>query len=265
MPSTGDDTGLGAGLSESEERRLRRQIRIGRWLSPLWIPLAVAVLRFALGWRVENARELRETYRRLRAESEAPLLLCANHLTLVDSFLVAWALGSPSFYLRHYDALPWNLPDHANFATAAWSRVGVYLMKSVPIRRGAAREEVVATLERFAWLLRRGEAGLIFPEGGRSRTGRVDPEAAAYGVGRVVKGLPECRVLCVYLRGARQTTWSAFPAWGERFTGSVATLEPKSDRAGLRGSLEIAQQIVAKLADMERDHLERAAAPAGAA
>ena len=38
-------------------------------------------------------------------------------------------------------------------------------------------------------------------------------------------------MLCVYLRGARQETWSAFPAWGERFTGSVATLEPKSDRS----------------------------------
>jgi 1-acyl-sn-glycerol-3-phosphate acyltransferase len=130
-------------------------------------------------------------------------------------------------------------------------------MKSVPIRRGAARSEVAATLDRFTWLLRRGEAGLIFPEGGRSRTGRVEPESAAYGVGRVVKAVPGCRVLCVYLRGARQETWSAFPARRERFRGALATLEPKSDRSGVRASLEISRQIVVRLAELERTHLGR--------
>ncbi|MDH3684979.1 MAG: 1-acyl-sn-glycerol-3-phosphate acyltransferase [Myxococcales bacterium] len=257
MPSTGDETGLGAGLARGEEARLRRQIRIGRWLSPFWVPLAVAVMRWGFGWRVENAAELREAYRRLRSESSAPLLICANHLTLVDSFLVAWALGSPGFYLRHYDALPWNLPETTNFATTLWSRAGVYLMKSVPIRRGGAREEVAATLDRFAWLLRRGEVGLVFPEGGRSRTGRVDPESSAYGVGRVVKAIPECRVLCVYLRGEKQENWSALPVRGDRFRGAIAMVEPKSDRSGLRASLEISRQIVAKLADLERDHFDR--------
>ena len=257
MPSTGGETGLGAGLTRREERRLRRQMRIGWWLSPLWVPLSIGVMRWGLGWRVENARELRDAYRRLRAESTAPLLICANHLTLVDSFLVAWALGSTGFYLRHYAALPWNLPESTNFATSLWSRAGVYLMKSVPIRRGAARAEIAATLDRFVWLMRQGEVGLIFPEGGRSRSGRVEPESAAYGVGRVVKALPECRVLCVYLRGGHQESWSAIPASGECFKGVIATLEPKSDRSGLRGSVEIARQIVSKLADLEREHLDR--------
>ncbi len=178
MAGTEEDTGLGAGLPPEEERRLRRQIRIGRWLAPLWIPVAVFAMRWGFGWRLENAAELRAAYARMRAESDAPLLVCANHLTLVDSFVVAWALGSVGFYLRNYDALPWNLPERANFASSLLSRIGVYLMKSAPIRRGSARAEVAATLERFAWLLRRGEAGLVFPEGGRSRSGRVEPEAA---------------------------------------------------------------------------------------
>jgi 1-acyl-sn-glycerol-3-phosphate acyltransferase len=257
LAGTEDETGLGVVLRPEEERRLRRQMRIGRWLAPLWIPLSVFAMRWGFGWRVENARELRAVYARIRSESDAPLLVCANHLTLVDSFVVASALGSPSFYLRHYDALPWNLPERTNFASSLWSRIGVYLMKSIPIRRGSARAEVAATLERFAWLLRRGEVGLVFPEGGRSRSGRVEPEAAAYGVGRIVKNIPGCRVLCVYLRGAHQESWSALPARGERFHGSLAPLEPKSDRDGLRASLEIARQIVSKLAEMERDHLGR--------
>jgi len=82
-------------LDREERRRLARQRRVSRLLSPVWAPLSAAVMYAGMGWRIENVRELRERYRRLRAESRAPLLVCANHLTLVDSFLVAWALGSP--------------------------------------------------------------------------------------------------------------------------------------------------------------------------
>ena len=238
-------------LSGEERRSLARQRRVSRLLSPLWVPLAVAVMSHGMGWRVENARELRERYRRLRAESRAPLLVCANHLTLVDSFLVAWALGSPLYYLRHYAALPWNLPEERNFAASWWSRALVYVMKCLPIRRGADRKEGALVLARLAHLLARGEVGLVFPEGGRSRSGRVEVDAAAYGVGRLVKAVPGCRVLCVYLRGARQESWSDLPRRGERFRAALGTLEPKSDSAGLRGSLEIARQIVGRLAELE--------------
>jgi 1-acyl-sn-glycerol-3-phosphate acyltransferase len=238
-------------LSGEERSRLARQRRVSRLLSPLWVPAATAVMSFGMGWRIENARELREGYRRLRAESREPLLMCANHLTLVDSFLVAWALGSPLFYLQHFAALPWNLPEERNFAASWWSRALVYAMKCLPIRRGADRKEGALVLARLAHLLRAGEVGLVFPEGGRSRSGRVEIDSAAYGVGRLVKAVPGCRVLCVYLRGASQESWSDLPARGERFRGALASLEPKSDAPGLRGSLEIARQIVGRLVELE--------------
>ena len=108
---------------------------------------------------------------------------------------------------------------------------------------------------RFGWLLSRGETGLIFPEGGRSRSGRVEVENAAYGVGRIVKSVPGCRVLCVYLRGERQRGHSGVPARGDRLLRSRSpALEPKSDHAGLRGSRDVARQIAARLAEMEREH-----------
>jgi 1-acyl-sn-glycerol-3-phosphate acyltransferase len=239
-------------LDGAERARLARQRRVGRLLSPLWVPLAAAAMALGRGWRVENARETRARYRRLRRESRAPLLVCANHLTLVDSFLVAWALGSPLWYLRHYASLPWNVPEERNFAATRTSRALVYVMKCLPIRRGADKREAARVLARLAHLLASGEVGLVFPEGGRSRTGRVDPEAAAFGVGRLVKAVPGCVVLCVYLRGARQHTWSDYPVRGERFRASLSLLEPKSDAGGLRGSLEIARQIVGRLAEMEQ-------------
>lgn len=252
MSQREDAAGALPTLSGEELARLRRQRRVGRWLSPLWVPLASAVMRLGFGWRIERARALRADYRRLRAESRAPLLICANHLTMVDSFLVAWALGSPLWYLGHYASLPWNVPEERNFAATPWSRALVYLMKCLPIRRAGDRKEAALVLARLAYLLRGGEVGLVFPEGGRSRSGRVEPEAAAYGVGRLVKALPGCAVLCVYLRGAGQESWSDLPRRGERFRAELSLLEPKSDAAGLRGSLEIARQIVGRLVELER-------------
>jgi 1-acyl-sn-glycerol-3-phosphate acyltransferase len=244
-------------VTPAERRALARQRLVGRVLAPVWVPLAAAALRFGAGWRIEGAREARERYRRLRAESSAPLLVCANHLTLVDSFLVAAALGTPAFFVRRFDALPWNVPESANFAFSWWSRALVYLMKCVPVQRGGERREAARVLTRVAHLLKSGEAVLLFPEGGRSRSGRVDVDAAAYGVGRVVKAVPGCLVLCVYLRGAGQATWSDFPRRGERLRVEVALHEPKVDTAGLRGSREIARGILARLAEMEARVLAR--------
>lgn len=227
------------------------QRSIAHFLSPLWMPLLTLAMRWGLGWRIVDAARVRRAYRRLRSESRAPLLICANHLTMVDSALVAWALGSPWWYVRHFDALPWNVPERANFARTWWQRALVYVMKCLPIPRGGARGEVAGVLKRFTALLSQGDVGLVFPEGGRSRSGRVDPKAATYGVGRIVKALPGCRVLCVYLRGERQRSWSRLPARGDRFHVALSCIEPRTAQPGLRGSLDITRQVVAHLAEME--------------
>lgn len=232
------------------------QRETGRLLGPLWLPLVAAVVRFAYGWRIDGTSAARREFARLRRESRSPLLVCANHLTMVDSFLIGVALGSPAWFALHYGSVPWNTPDRENFARTWWMRILVYVMKCIPVERGGDRQAVGRTLARFGWLLSRGEVGLMFPEGGRSRTGRVDVAATTYGVGRVVKSLPGCQVLCVYLRGERQESWSTLPARGERFRVRVQSIEPKTDRGGMRGSLDISRQILARLAEMERSHFD---------
>jgi 1-acyl-sn-glycerol-3-phosphate acyltransferase len=132
----------------------------------------------------------------------------------------------------------------------------VYLIKCVPIERGGDRRAVGAVLNKLVWLMKRGEVALVFPEGGRSRTGRVDTEAVTYGVGRIVKALPGCRVVCVYLRGESQESWSALPRRGDRFRIQAEAFEPKTDQKGMRGSLDINRQILTRLAEMEQRHFD---------
>jgi hypothetical protein len=207
-------------LSRGAARRLAVQREISRLLSPLTALAATALLRLWLRLSFEDLRATRREYRRLRGENDAPLLVCGNHLTMIDSALIAFA----------------------------------YVYKCVPVERGGSRQVVAGSLARFTHLLARGEVALVFPEGGRSRTARVDVENAAYGVGRIVRSVPDCRVLCVYLRGDRQRDYAALPARGDRLRTHLSLVEPKSDCGGLRGSRDVARQIVMRLAEMEEEH-----------
>jgi len=229
------------------------QRQLSRALSPFWVPGVIGVLRFGFGYRIEDVEPVRRQYQALRRRTSGPLLVCANHLTMIDSAIIAWALGSPAWYLRNFSAIPWNLPERRNFAYSLLSELAAYVMKCLPITRGAARAEVAEVLDRFVYLLSRGDVGLLFPEGGRSRSGRVEIESAAPGVGRVVGALAGCTVLCVYLRGAHQEAYGRIPVRGERFRVRLETMVPHTRHEGLRGSRDIAQQIVAKLAAMEEE------------
>lgn len=243
-------------LTVAERRALETQRRVGRLLSPIWVPICVLVMKLGFGWRMEGMDESRRVFAGARQASRGPILVCANHLTMLDSFIIAWALAGTSHYLRDYGSLPWNTPERENFASTWWKRALVYLMKCVPVERGGDRRAVGAVLRKLIYLMGRGEVALVFPEGGRSRVSRVDTEAVTYGVGRVVKALPGCRVVCVYLRGEGQETWSSAPRRGERFHVQAQVFEPKSDQRGMRGSLDISHQILSRLAEMERRHFD---------
>jgi hypothetical protein len=227
------------------------------WLmAPLWVPAAAFVMRVGLGYRIRDLALHRARYRELFGESGAPLLVCANHLTMIDSFLVGWALGNPFWFLVHFDRLPWNVPEATNFASRMWSSLASYLAKCIPVIRGGRRQDVAQVLGRLVYLLQRGEVAVMFPEGGRSRSGRVEVDRSAWGVGRVVAAVPDCRVLCVYLRGDRQQTWGTIPARGDRFVVMTECIEPKSDHRGARRSRDLARQITAQLSRMEQEYFD---------
>ncbi|MEE8164268.1 MAG: hypothetical protein V3T64_01745, partial [Myxococcota bacterium] len=92
-------------------------------------------MRFYFRFRIENIKEIREQYREIRVQSSAPLLVCGNHLTMVDSFLISWALGSGFYWLSHPDELPWNTPERTNFGRTWITRLLIFVAKCIPITR----------------------------------------------------------------------------------------------------------------------------------
>ena len=97
---------------------------------------------------------------------------------------------------------------------------------------------------------------MIFPEGTRSRSGRINMQEFPYGVGRLVCNIPNCRVMTIYLRGDGQKTFSNFPRHGETFTLTAEECRPKTVLKGLRAQRDCAGQIIAYLAKMEKEYFD---------
>ncbi len=230
------------------------QREVGRLAAVFWVLAITFILSVLMRYHIRDAARVRTRYRALVKESGRPLLICPNHLTMMDSAVITWALGGSWWYLFHYSRIPWNLPEYNNYASQWPTRVGAWLTKCIPVIRGGRREDVSRVIKRVQHLLAGGETALIFPEARRSRSGRVESDAVAHAVGRILTSVPGSRPLCVYLRGDKQHTWSTVPARGDSFYIDFEVFEPQSDHSGMRRSRDFSQQIVDRLIGMEEEY-----------
>jgi 1-acyl-sn-glycerol-3-phosphate acyltransferase len=241
-------------LSFRDRIGLWTQRQLSRALIPCSYYFAIIWMKLGRHYRIPAIRQARREFRRLRKENPGPLVICPNHLTAVDSLLIMWAL-SPGWraFLRP-SLMPWNLPDKANFSGNLALRVLCYIGRCLPIMRKGPREEVRRVLDKVQALLHSGDSILIFPEGGRSRVGRVDTENFSYGVGTILQECPDAKVLCVFFRGKQQKDFSNLPHRGDEFHVDLRMLHPHSESPGLRGARDVSTQIVKELAAMESEY-----------
>ncbi len=250
-------------LSHRDRKALWWQIQLSRaFIFPLYLAL-LAWMKFVQGYRIPQLRELRARYRELRAHDKSPLVICANHLTMIDSLLLLWALVPAHECALNATLMPWNLPDKTNFSGNIYVRAMCYFGRCLYVLRRGPREEIRRLLNKVNWLLTAGHSIMIFPEGGRSRVGRVDTENFGYGVGTLLQECPQARVLCVFMRGRRQEAYSTFPARGDEFYFDMQWIQPRAEATGLRGARELAQQIVQALARLESAYFGKVPRVAG--
>lgn len=218
---------------------------------PIWYTGCVIFMWLFRGYRLKHLKKIREQYRQIKHSHQHPLLICANHLSKIDSLIIMWGLSSLRSYLLQFRSLPWNLPERSRYKNNPFFRLICYFGCCIPISRGGDKKSVNKSLDKIRFLLQHQQAAMIFPEGKRSITGKIDRKDFAYGVGRIVKSIKNCSVLCIYMRGHMQTQQSAFPKRGNHFSVQMALIHPESQQTGVRGSKAIATQIIDQLITME--------------
>jgi len=240
-------------LGHRDRLELFLQRAVAWVFTPVSYYLAWFWMRFVRGYRISGLRAFRDELRRKLGSHRGPLLVCPNHLTAIDSVVLVWALGSGLHYFQNDRDFVWNLPERRNLGEGLPLRVACYLCKCIPVLRQGPPEVTARTMSKIRHLLAGGHRVMIFPEGTRSRSGRVDTQEFAYGAGRLVQEVPGTRVLCVYLRGLNQEACSDLPRRGETFHLGFDVLEPTSPSKGLRGSRDISRRIVERLASLEEE------------
>jgi hypothetical protein len=229
---------------------IARRRRLGHLMLLPMHGLGAALMRLAGGYRIAELQRSRDEFARIAA-TPGPILICANHLTFIDSVIILRALGSPLWYRRNSSRLSWNLPAQDVFGRHWLYRSIGGLSKCLFIdRRGDARHKH-AMIRTCSDLIAGGEVVTIFPEGRRSRSGRFEPERLTSGIAHIVAANPHCRVLCLHVRSDRQASYSDFPPRGSVFHVSMQLVEVPAEMPGRTGRRELVARVGETIAALE--------------
>lgn len=225
----------------------------------LFLPLyylCVGAMRHLGGWRIDNIDEIRALYKEL-AQSDEPMIVCANHLTFIDSALMHWGFGTGHWYFSNFDKFSWNLPAGDFFKKKLFHRFMGAISKCLFIHRDGSKEHKDSVSRMCTQLVKNGEVVTLFPEGKRSRTGRFDPDKLTYGIGRMVMDLGgSCRILCAYVRAEGQENYSNYPPKGAKIHFQAELIQARSSLQGRDAYQEIVAHVGRTIKTMEDRYFE---------
>jgi hypothetical protein len=237
----------------------RWQLKIQSWTSllcfPLLFPLIIIWLKFIQKYRIENLQALRRQFSEIKNQHPNGLLICPNHLTFLDSIVLIWAFSNPLNYLVNFRTMCWNLPKASHVKESRLYRVVCYLGKCLLITNDAKQSQ--HSMEQASYLLNSGQYVMVFPEGTRSNTGRINTENFIYGVGKLHLDGDSKDLLCVYLRGKNQQSSSKMPAKHEQFYIQMELITITTTMTGRRAMRDVSTQMIEQLVKMEEHYLSQ--------
>lgn len=239
-----------------------KEIKRQRWIDLIAFfftgYIIIFLLKFVARYRIKNIQEVRKQYKEITKLGK-PIIVCANHLTMIDSIIMEWAFAPVWWYILNFKYFAWNIPAIENFKSSFTSSLVTYLGKCIPIDRKGGKEHMDLILGKVNYLLKLGDVFMIFPEGTRSRSGKVEVDQVTYGVGKIIQDIEkECVVICVYLRGSTQIAYDARPHDGDEIYLKMDHFIPDIvQHQGRRGQKEISTQIINRIKAMELEYFEK--------
>ena len=189
---------------------------------------------------------------------EGPLLVVANHISMIDSILFTYPIPFRILY-------PWHVPDKDNFnyeefkgLKRLWWKFFYYTGRMLPIdRKGKSLEsekQRALTYEKMLWVLEQGDALFIFPELTRSRQGWFERNKVKDFIGRLLLHNKNLPVLAVYGRGEKQQSYCNYPEKGEKFRLYSDYFVPQiteEEKKEAGATIKLANQVFAKISELQ--------------
>jgi|CXWL01.1.fsa_nt_gi 1-acyl-sn-glycerol-3-phosphate acyltransferase/phosphopantetheinyl transferase (holo-ACP synthase) len=247
-------------LTPGDLKSLRLQRLLSRTLV-VPVSLLVALLaRVYFGYRLdEDIAAIRARIWTKLDKHDGPVIWAANHLTLIDSFLVYWAVFPVSRLLEER-RIPWSTPEYTNYyklggpIQSAVIRGMLYICRCIPFLRGGEDSGSEAwrqkAFDKCAWALREGGSVFVYPEAGRSRSGWLEPRRPKDFLGKLALEAPSSKFLCVYLRAETQIATTAYPPKGDRLRVVADLID--GARPGEKPR-DISQRLFDRLAQLQQD------------
>jgi 1-acyl-sn-glycerol-3-phosphate acyltransferase len=173
--------------------------------------------------------------------ADGPVILAPNHFSQMDHWFVGVLLP------RHVRFMAKSQLFRGRPAEWFLSHMGAF-----PVRRGQHDEEAIVTTRA---LLRRGEAIVMYPEGGRSRSGELGGRARP-GIGRLAleTGTPLLPIAVYGSERARNWRRLEFPAVTVRYGAPIVVAhEPHPSRERQQ---QVADEALAAVHRLHREIVE---------
>lgn len=217
--------------------------------------LVYVVIAAPIFWLLLRMYSYKVYHKHNLKDLKPPFVLVSNHLSLIDSWFVQYAIAFPQFYFKPW-IVPWNLPEGANYFRGFIAPF-IWLSKSIPIVRLGAAKDKKLSIDKVINVLQNKEAVHIFPEGTRSRTGRM--ERYTNGVGRVYLSVADVTILPVYIRGMENVLpiKVKVPRLFKKIDVVIGTpIKPVSECIGAKAAMDISKQAFDVLVGMEKDYFK---------
>ena len=216
-------------------------------------------------YHIISIKDIRKQFKSITKNTSSPLLICSNHLTYIDSVVLVLAFGSCLDYILNFRTMPWNFPKTTHMKKNIFYMLISYIGKCVFVELDDQNRSINQPMNIAKYLLNKGEYVMLFPEGHRGNCGKVDTQNFTYGAGKLIKEVPNIKVLCVYVRGNTQIEGSNFPNKYDKFYCKLKLIEPSNLKpqtiannfSELKLIRDISKNIIQILVEMEQEYFIR--------
>lgn len=246
-------------LEPQDLKSLKRQAAWSWVLAYLTYAVIILACRLHFRYRMKDLARFRAEVWKKLASHDGPVIWAANHLTLIDSFLVFWAVF-PWSRAADPRRVPWSTPEYRNYYhLGGWLRRSLvrglmYLCRCIPFLREGEDEASVRwrekAYEKCLWILKNGGSVFVYPEAGRAKNGWFEARRPKDFLGRLALDAPGAKFLCVYLRGEEQAYTTIYPKKGESFR-MTAELLPAVE-PGETTPRQVSQRLFNALGELQR-------------